>query len=105
MYLSRDARTRRKFEMLAETFQALGDTTRVQIIWALSRGGGELCVSDLAGLMSMSQPAVSHHLRTLRNLKLVKVRKQGRAAFYALDDEHIDRLLKEGILHVEDLLE
>ena len=100
--LSRDARTKRKFELLAGTFQALGDTTRVQIVWALSRG--ELNVSELASLMDMSQPAVSHHLRTLRNLGLVKVRREGRASFYALDDEHIDRLLKEGILHVEELL-
>ena len=52
----------------------------------------------------MSQPAVSHHLRTLRNLRLVKVRRAGRTSFYTLDDEHIDRLLREGIEHVEDLL-
>lgn len=100
--LSRDANSRRKFELLAETFQALGDATRVQIVWALSRG--ELNVGELSDLMALSQPAVSHHLRTLRNLGLVKVRREGRASFYALDDDHIDRLLKEGILHVEDLL-
>ena len=94
--------TRRKFELLAETFQALGDTTRVQIVWALSRG--ELNVGELAQLLELSQPAVSHHLRTLRNLELVKVRRDGRASYYALDDEHINRLLQEGILHVEDLL-
>jgi len=91
-----------KFELLAETFQALGDTSRVQIVWRLSQG--ELCVGDLAERLSMSQPAVSHHLRTLRNLRLVKVRRDGRTSFYTLDDEHIDRLLREGIEHVEDLL-
>lgn len=91
------------FLLLAETFQALGDSSRIQIVWALSKG--ELCVGDIAELIEMSQPAVSHHLRTLRNLKLVKVRKVGRTSVYSLDDEHIERLLQEGIEHVEDLLQ
>jgi DNA-binding transcriptional ArsR family regulator len=90
------------FVLLAETFQALGDSSRIQIVWALAQG--ELCVGDLAQLISMSQPAVSHHLRTLRNLRLVKVRKDGRTSFYSLDDEHIERLLHEGIEHVKDLM-
>lgn len=90
------------FILLAETFQALGDTSRVQIVWALAQG--ELCVGDIARILEMSQPAVSHHLRTLRNLKLVKVRRDGRTLYYSLDDEHIEGLLKEGIEHVEDLL-
>lgn len=90
------------FVLLAETFQALGDTSRVQIIWALSQR--ELCVGDIAQLLSMSQPAVSHHLRTLRNLHLVKVRRDGRTSYYSLDDHHIEGLLHEGIEHVEDLL-
>lgn len=93
---------RRLFFLLAETFQALGDSSRIQIVWALSHG--ELCVGELAELLSMSQPAISHHLRTLRNLKLVRVRKDGRTSYYNLDDEHIEHLLKEGIEHVEDLL-
>jgi DNA-binding transcriptional ArsR family regulator len=93
---------KKMFILLAETFQALGDSTRIQIVWALSHG--ELCVGDLCELLSMSQPAVSHHLRTLRNLKLVKVRRDGRTSYYSLDDEHINHLLREGIEHVEDLL-
>ena len=95
-------KSKEMFFLLAETFQALGDSSRVQIVWALSHG--ELAVGDIAQLISMSQPAVSHHLRTLRNLHLVKVRKDGRTSFYALDDEHIERLLHEGIEHVQDLL-
>ena len=91
------------FFLLAETFQALGDSSRIQIVWALAHG--ELNVGQIVGLLDMSQPAISHHLRTLRNLKLVKVRKEGRTSFYSLDDEHIENLLKEGIEHVEDLLE
>ncbi len=95
-------RSRQVFELLAETFQALGDFTRVQIVWALSQA--ELTVGDIAEILSISQPVVSHHLRTLRNLKLVRVRRSGRSAFYVLDDIHIDRLLKEGIKHVDELL-
>ena len=95
-------KSKKPFLLLAETFQALGDSSRVQIVWALSKG--PLCVGDLADLLQMTQPAVSHHLRTLRNLKLVEVKKEGRTSSYSLDDEHIGRLLKEGIEHVEDLL-
>jgi ArsR family transcriptional regulator, lead/cadmium/zinc/bismuth-responsive transcriptional repressor len=100
--ISKSERSKKMFVLLAETFQALGDTSRIQIVWALSHG--ELCVGDIAELLSMSQPAVSHHLRTLRNLKLVRVRRDGRTSFYSLDDDHIERLLHEGIEHVEDLL-
>lgn len=90
------------FSLLAETFQALGDFSRVQILWVLTKG--ELMVGDIAELLSLSQPVVSHHLRMLRNLKLVRVRRQGRSAFYSLDDIHIERLLNEGIKHVEELI-
>jgi DNA-binding transcriptional ArsR family regulator len=94
--------SRQRFLLLAETFQALGDPSRLRIVWALAQG--ELCVGDVAKLLGMSQPAVSHHLRTLRNMRLVKVRRDGRTTFYSLDDEHIERLLHEGMKHVEDLL-
>lgn len=90
------------FELLAETFQALGDSSRVQIVWALAKQ--EYKVGSLAQKFEMSQPAVSHHLRTLRNLHLVRTRREGREVFYRLDDEHIERLLSEGIEHVKELL-
>lgn len=90
------------FTLLADTFQALGDASRIRIVWVLSKG--ERSVGDLAELLDMSQPAVSHHLRTLRNMRLVRVRKDGRTSFYSLDDLHINKLLHEGIEHVEDLL-
>ncbi len=96
-------KSKKLFFLLAETFQALGDSSRIQIVWALSKR--ELCVGEITDLIGMSQPAVSHHLRTLRNLKLVKVRRDGRISYYSLDDEHIENLLKEGINHVEDLLQ
>jgi len=95
-------RAQRVFLLLAETFQALGDSSRVQIVWALMQG--EKNVGYLAELLEMSQPAVSHHLRTLRNLKLVRIRRSGRTSFYSLDDKHINQLLHEGLNHVRDLL-
>lgn len=101
-HLGESSQTRKRFLLLAETFQALGDSSRVQIVWALTHG--ELSVGKISELLGMSQPAVSHHLRTLRNLKLVRFHKVGRTAYYALDDDHIERLLLEGIKHVEDLL-
>lgn len=99
----KNMRDRGVFYLLAETFQALGDSSRVQIVWALMQG--ELNVGELADKLGMSQPAVSHHLRTLRNLKLVQIRRAGRTSYYSLDDEHINRLLLEGLNHVEDLLQ
>lgn len=86
--------------ILAETFRVLGDPTRVRIAWALSQE--ELCVHDLAALLGASESAVSHSLRALRQLRLVRFRKEGRTVYYALDDDHIARLLKEGFLHVEE---
>lgn len=85
---------------LAETFRALGDPTRVRILDALSHG--ELCVCDLAALVRMSESAVSHQLRLLRNLRLVRPRREGRMVFYALDDRHIILLFRMGLRHVQE---
>ena len=93
----------KKFLLLSETFRTLGDFSRVQIVFALSKG--ELCVTEIAELLNMSASAVSHHLRTLRNLKLVRMRRDHRTIYYSLDDVHIERLLDEGMEHVEDLLQ
>ncbi len=87
---------------LAETFKILGDPTRIKIAFALSKE--ELCVCDIANLLGVSQSAVSHSLRTLRQMKLVKFRKEGKIAYYALDDEHISNLLDIGFRHVEETL-
>lgn len=100
--IARDLKPKKMFLLLAETFQALGDSSRIQIVWTLSQG--ELCVNDIAEILSMSQPQVSHHLRMLRNLHLVKRRKDGRTSYYSLDDEHIDCILRSGIEHVDDLM-
>ena len=85
---------------LAETFRILGDPTRIRIAFALSRE--ELCVCDIANLLGVSQSAVSHSLRTLRQMKLVRFRKEGKIAYYALDDDHIAELLEVGFGHVEE---
>ena len=85
---------------LAETFRALGDPTRLQIVTALAQA--ELCVCDLATLVGVSESAVSHSLRTLRQLRLVRVRKEGKMAYYTLDDSHVASLVAEGLGHIEE---
>lgn len=85
---------------LAETFSALGDPTRVRILDVLSHG--ELCVCDLAAVLALSQSAVSHQLRLLRNIRLVKPRRDGRIVFYSLDDQHIMSIFKQTLQHVEE---
>ncbi|MCL6643264.1 MAG: metalloregulator ArsR/SmtB family transcription factor [Candidatus Bipolaricaulota bacterium] len=87
-------------ESLAEAFTVLSDPTRVKILFALSKA--ELCVCDLSALLGMNDSAVSHHLRFLKALKLVKYRRAGRMAYYSLDDEHIERLFRHGLEHVQE---
>ena len=72
---------------ISEVFRVLSDETRTKIIYLLSVH--ELCVCDIADILNMSLPAVSHHLRLLRTMRLVKYRRDGKQAFYSLDDEHI----------------
>ena len=88
-----------KATQLAQTFKALSDPTRVRIVSALL--GNELCVHELAASLEMSHSAISHQLRTLRELRLVRFRKEGRHVYYALDDEHIHDLFQRGLEHVE----
>jgi DNA-binding transcriptional ArsR family regulator len=85
---------------LADTFKVLGDTTRVRILDVLSQT--ELCVQDLAGVLGLTQSAVSHQLRLLRSSRLVRTRRDGRQIFYALDDDHIVGLFQQGLEHVEE---
>jgi len=85
---------------LAAFFKVLGDPTRTKIISALLKE--ELCVCDLTALIGASQSAISHQLRVLRNMNIVKYRKDGRIAYYSLDDEHISSILTAGLKHVEE---
>jgi ArsR family transcriptional regulator, lead/cadmium/zinc/bismuth-responsive transcriptional repressor len=85
---------------LADTLRALGDPTRLKIVCALAaRGVDELCVCDLTTLVDVSSSAVSHSLRTLRELGVVRYRKVGKIAYYALDDTHVAGLVSEGVRH------
>lgn len=84
---------------LADTFKALADPTRVRIVSILAQT--ELCVGDLAATLGMSQSAVSHQLRLMRDMRLVKSRKEGRMVYYSLDDEHIRDLFQRGLEHIE----
>ncbi|MZP29629.1 metalloregulator ArsR/SmtB family transcription factor [Heliobacterium undosum] len=86
------------YQELAQLFKALGDPSRSRLLHALSFG--ELCVCDLASLLDISQSAVSHQLRLLRGLRLVKYRKEGKMVYYALDDDHVRGLLGQGLEHV-----
>jgi DNA-binding transcriptional ArsR family regulator len=83
---------------LADTFKALSDPSRVRIVSLLAEA--ELCVCDIAAALDMSQSAVSHQLRTLRDLQLVRWRREGRQIFYTLDDEHVTDLFQRGLEHV-----
>jgi ArsR family transcriptional regulator, lead/cadmium/zinc/bismuth-responsive transcriptional repressor len=83
---------------LAMLFQALSDPTRLRIIHTLTQE--ELCVCDLAAVLEMTQSAISHQLKNLRTLRLVKHRKVGRMVYYSIDDEHVLTLFETGLLHV-----
>jgi len=88
-----------KLNALAEIFNAISDTTRLKILLALSTG--ELCVCDISHILGSSLSAVSHQLRILRNLRLVKYRNEGRMVFYSLADDHTVCLIREGIRHIK----
>lgn len=85
---------------LAELFKMFGDSTRVKILYALLES--ELCVYDIAKLLDVTQSAVSHQLRVLKSGKLVKCRREGKTMFYSLADEHVVRILSQGMEHVEE---
>lgn len=83
---------------LAEFFKVFGDSTRIRIICALFKS--EMCVCDLSTLLGVSQSAVSHQLRTLKNARLVRYRRDGKVVYYSLDDEHIKTIFDEGLNHI-----
>lgn len=78
-------------------FKVLGDPTRMRIIWALDQT--ELCVCDIANILCMTKSAVSHQLSTLRSARLVKCRRDGKAVYYSLDDNHVKLMLEAAIEH------
>ncbi len=85
---------------VAETFKILGDPTRLKLVMAL--GKEELCVCDIAALLNLSESAISHQLRLLKSLRIVKHRKAGKLVYYLLDDEHIEDLIKAALRHISE---
>lgn len=83
---------------LAELFKVFGEPTRIRILCALAQA--ELCVCDIAALLGMTQSAISHQLRVLKQARLVRYRKEGKVVFYALDDDHVRTIFAEGLAHV-----
>ncbi len=83
---------------LAELFKVFGDTTRIKILWALAES--EMCVCDIAALLNMTQSAISHQLRILKQAKLVKNRRDGKIVYYSLDDDHVEQIFGQGLAHI-----
>ena len=83
---------------LTELFRIFADSTRVRILYVLFEA--EMCVCDIAALLGMTQSAISHQLRALKNARLVKSRRDGKTVFYSLADEHVKTILDQGIEHV-----
>ncbi|MGI6070860.1 MAG: ArsR/SmtB family transcription factor [Blautia sp.] len=87
-------------QALADLFKVFGDPTRIRILYALS--AQELCVCDIAQILEMTQSAISHQLRVLKQMHLVKYRREGKTVFYSLADSHVYTILSQGIEHVEE---
>ena len=83
---------------VSDVFKVLGDPTRLKICLALSRR--ELCVMDVAGLLGLTESAVSHQLRIMKAMRLVTYRKEGKMTYYMLDDDHVEDLLRLSVRHV-----
>ena len=85
---------------LAELFKVFGDSTRVRILCALDEA--EMCVCDIAALLNMTQSAISHQLRVLKQARLVKNRKEGKVVYYSLDDDHVKSIFNQGLMHIKE---
>lgn len=86
---------------LAELFKVFGDSTRIKILCVLFET--EMCVCDIAALLNMTQSAISHQLRVLKNARLVKYRREGKVVYYSLDDEHVKQIFDQGLIHIKEL--
>ncbi len=85
---------------LGDFFKILGDSTRIKILSALFQS--EMCVCDIAALLGMTQSAISHQLRVLKQGRLVKHRKEGKVVYYSLDDDHIKHIVDQGLTHISE---
>lgn len=89
-----------KMYTLAELFKVFGDSTRIRILFVLFEA--EVCVCDLAETLNMTQSAISHQLRILKQSKLVKNRREGKSVFYSLADDHVRMIIEQGLNHIEE---
>ena len=96
--IKRSMESEEVIDKLSRTFSVFSDPTRTRIVFALSKA--ELCVVEIAKALGMSHSAISHQMRALKDLDLVRARKEGKKAYYKLNDEHIENLFKEGLEHV-----
>lgn len=85
---------------LADLFKVFGDSTRIKILYTLFKS--EMCVCDIAEILNMTQSAISHQLKVLKQAKLIKSRREGKQIIYGLDDGHISSIIKLGIEHIEE---
>lgn len=99
-----EALHRQDIPAMARIFKALAVETRMKIVFALCQED-ELCVCDVANIIGSSEATASHHLRTLKELGLVKWRKEGKMAFYSLDDDHVRQLVQVALIHSQELME
>ena len=83
---------------LAELFKVFGDSTRIRILYVLFEA--EMCVCDIAALLGMTQSAISHQLKALKNARLVKSRRDGKTVFYSLADDHVKTIIDQGLEHI-----
>ena len=97
-YLKNRMPTQQEMETAAELFKVFGDPTRLKILAALL--GQEMCVCDLAVTLGMTQSAISHQLRVLKQMKLVTNRREGKTVFYSLADDHIQTIISQGMEHI-----
>ena len=98
--VKKELKTEEEYLSLAEFYKIFGDGTRMKILHALE--SAELCVCDLAVLLSMTKSAISHQLKTLRMARLVKFRKEGQTCYYSLSDDHIKKIIDMGVEHIEE---
>lgn len=89
-----------KLYELADFFRVFGDSTRIKILYVLLQS--EMCVYDIATLLGMTQSAISHQLRVLKQMQLVKFRREGKTVFYSLSDSHIENILSQGMEHISE---
>lgn len=91
----------KSLNLLSSIFKAIGDPTRLRIIYTLSKSS--LCVCDIASILDMSQSAISHQLKILRDLNLVRYKREGKMVVYSLDDDHVFEIIEQGLVHTRHL--